>query len=415
MRKLVILALTPLALLGACGGGGGGGTTTGGNPPPPGQVIAKAGPPNVEPLVMDAGPGNAVNTAFVTVTICIPNGGACQNIDHIEVDTGSSGLRILAEVLTLNLPSEMASGGLPIAECLQFADGSSFGPVAIADVKLPTSGKTIPDPGINVQVIGATGWTVPADCPGTAENTVTLFGANGILGVGPFLQDCGAACASAPAIPGTYYTCPTPATCAAATASTVEQVGNPVSFFASDNNGVIVEMPAIVSGGAVNPSGGVLVFGIGTETNNALGSATVLPASATDGFILASFNGMTNQNAALDSGSNATFFTDSTIATCTSNASFYCPSSALNLTATLQGTNSTMATADFTVVNAETVFNANPMATAMPGLSGPIGSLPGNNITIQFDLGMPFFFGRNVFTAIENQTTPGGTGPYYAF
>jgi hypothetical protein len=51
----------------------------------------------------------------------------------------------------------------------------------------------------------------------------------------------------------------------------------------------------------------------------------------------------------------------------------------------------------------------------MPGLSGPIGALPGNNITIQFDLGMPFFFGRNVFTAIENQTTPGGTGPYFAY
>ena len=423
MRKLVILTLLPLVLLGACGGGGGGGTTTPPPPPPPTQMLATAGPPNVEPLVMDAGPAalataheTAVNTAFVSVKICIPNGGACQTIDHIEVDTGSSGLRVLASSdspFTLNLPSEMSAGGLPIAECLQFADGSAFGPVATADITLPTSGKTLS--GVNVQVIGATGWTVPSDCPGTAENTVVLFGANGILGVGPFLQDCGAACTQTPPIAGTYYTCPTPSTCAAATVTTTQQVPNPVALFASDNNGVIVEMPAIASGGATNPSKGVLVFGIGTETNNALGSATVLLASDSNGFILASYNGTTNLNAALDSGSNATFFTDSTIPTCTDNASFYCPTSALNLTATLTGTDSTMATANFTVVNADSVFNANPMATAMPGLSGPIGALPGNNIMIQFDLGMPFFFGRNVFTAIENQTTPGGTGPYYAY
>jgi len=32
-----------------------------------------------------------------------------------------------------------------------------------------------------------------------------------------------------------------------------------------------------------------------------------------------------------------------------------------------------------------------------------------------FDWGLPFFFGRNVFTAIEGQSTPAGPGPYWAF
>ncbi len=32
-----------------------------------------------------------------------------------------------------------------------------------------------------------------------------------------------------------------------------------------------------------------------------------------------------------------------------------------------------------------------------------------------FDWGLPFFFGRRVFTAIANRATPAGLGPYYAF
>ena len=411
MRKPLLLTSVPLLLLAGCGGGGGGmGPPP--PPPPPGQVIATPGPPNVEPIVMDAGPANSINTGFVTVTICIPNSATCQTIDHIEVDTGSSGLRIIGSLLTINLPVETSAGGLPIAECLQFADGSSFGPVAVADMQLPTSGKTAA--ALSVQVIGASNYpTVPSDCPGKPENDVASFGANGILGVGPFLQDCGLACEQQ-VIPGSYYNCPTPSTCAAATATTAEQVSNPVSLFSADNNGVIVEMPDVASGGVATASGS-LVFGIGTQSNNALGSATVLMASNVNGFIQATYNGTPNLNAALDSGSNATYFADSSIAICPSNASFFCPASTLNLTATLAGTTGSMLAADFTVVNAENALNANPSARALPGLAGPISNLSGSNTTLQFDLGMPFYFGRNVFTAIENQTTPGGMGPYYAY
>jgi hypothetical protein len=43
----------------------------------------------------------------------------------------------------------------------------------------------------------------------------------------------------------------------------------------------------------------------------------------------------------------------------------------------------------------------------MPGF--PSQSVPG------FDWGLPFFFGRTVYTAIEGQSTPAGVGPYFAF
>ena len=396
MRKLLALLGTMGLLLAACGGGGGGNIG-----PPPAT--------NVEPVLIEAGPANTVNTAFVTIKICVPNTATCQTIEHIAVDTGSSGLRILASALTLNLPAE-TTGGVPIAECLAFADGSIFGPVGTTDLTLPSSGKMAA--ALPVQVIGAANYpTVPTDCNPPLENDVAKFGANGILGVGLFLQDCGTACADPNNIPpGAYYTCTDPAHCTNGAVPVNLQLANPVAFFSADNNGVVLAMSAVPSGGASSLSGS-LIFGIGTQTNNALGNATVLTADVNNqGFIKASYNGTSNLNAAIDSGSNADFFSDSTIPTCNSNPVFFCPNATLNLTATLTGTNSMTATASFSVTNAESFATG---LTAIPGLGASIGSF--STTTLEFDLGMPFFFGRNVFTAIESQSTPGGIGPYVAF
>jgi hypothetical protein len=171
-----------------------------------------AGPgPNVETLTVGAGPADlashAINTAFVSVKVCAPGTSTCQTIDNIEVDTGSTGLRLMSSKLTVTLPAEKDASGYPLAECLKFADGTSWGSVAVADIQLPVSGKTASN--VNVHIIGdPTYKTPPSDCSGTPENTVAAFGANGILGVGPFAQDCGSACvAPATPIPATYYSC----------------------------------------------------------------------------------------------------------------------------------------------------------------------------------------------------------------
>jgi hypothetical protein len=417
MAKSLLLACIALILLAACSSSNDG-NITGGGTPPPGQVIAGPGP-NVEPVVLDAGPSGSLNTAFVSVTVCVPGTQQCQTIDHIEVDTGSSGLRLVKEVLTLPLPPHTHNGGLQFAECLQFADGTSFGPLAEADMQMPTSQKSAT--GVTVQVIGDQSYTIPSDCPMGLqyEQTVAVFGANGILGVGPFVQDCGTACQDN-VIPGTYYTCPTPTSCAAVSATVAEQMQNPVTLFQTDNNGVIVEIPSPPANGTAQLTGGVLVFGIGTESNNALGSATVLMADPSYGFIQASFNGTDGQNASLDSGSNATFFVDSSIPECHDPKSgdplgFFCPDSPLNLSAGLQSAaGGAVLTANFTVDNLLTLFNANPSAAVLPNIGGPLtaSNLPN---AVQFDLGMPYYFGRNVFTAIENQPTPAGNGPYFAY
>lgn len=444
VRKLLTLTLTSLLVVAGCGGsgttvtpgGGGGGGGGGGNGS---QVIATPGPPNVETLTVDGGPTQltttAVNTAYITVTVCMPDGkfDNCQNIDHIEVDTGSIGLRIIAGPstgpsageLTLPLPA-LADPNNPnnvLAECLEFADGFSWGSVNLADVWLPVSGETATN--VAVHVIGATSAGDPANAnptcvpppPLVTENTVPAFGANGILGVGLFVNDCnstgdcvpvGQHCSSVSCYPGnsaTYFSCTAAASCAQTTVHLQQQLPNPAVLFAKDNNGVIVELPPVVDSGAAGPVNGSLVFGIGTEANNSLGSATKLPSDALSGVITATLNGTPYQDSYLDSGSNANFFPTSLPSCPQPNQGFLCPTATTDENATLQGTDGSVLAADFSVANANTLFMNNYAAFA---------NLGGDNYASpkSVDLGLSFFYGRNIFTGFEN---PGVSPPYFAY
>ena len=180
---------------------------------------------------MSAGPAElsspAVNTLYTTVTVCLPSTTTCQTIDNIEVDTGSYGLRILAPVLTLSLPVATTSTGSALAECTAFVDGYSWGPLALVDLQI--SGETASS--VPVQLIGDSRYpTVPADCSSaapTSENTVASFGANGIIGIGPFAQDCGTFCASSISEPAIYYACSTSSDCTSTMLATISQVQIP--------------------------------------------------------------------------------------------------------------------------------------------------------------------------------------------
>jgi hypothetical protein len=173
------------------------------------QTIASAAA-NVEPLMVDTGPAglspSAVNTAFISVKVCVPGTMTCQTIDHVEVDTGSIGLRLISSVVTVSLPALTDSSSRPLAECLQFADGTAWGSLATADIVLPVSGLTAQN--VRVHLIGAaSAGSPPSACTGKPENTVSAFGANGILGVGPFVNDCNSSgsCAPGPQAANYYY------------------------------------------------------------------------------------------------------------------------------------------------------------------------------------------------------------------
>lgn len=407
MHKYSGLALGSLLVLTSCGGGGGYSS-----PPPPPPPPPQGG--NVATLTVDAGPAQTLNIPFITITVCAPGTTNCQTIDGIEVDTGSYGLRIMASVLNASLlsalPQQMVAGTtIPVVECMQFADGYSWGPVMSADVSI--SGEKAS--GIPIQVIGHPSFLqVPSACSsvGRQEDSVTSFGANGLIGVGVFQQDCGSSCATGVAA-GLYYQCPTNGgSCTGVMEPTNLQVSNPVASFAGDNNGVIVELPSVAAGGAATATGS-LVFGIGTQSNNGLGNATILATDPGAGTINVTFGGTQYPSSFIDSGSNAYFFADSSLNACSAATApgYYCTPATISTTITTHA--NTQLAANFSIGDAASMFQANPMATAFPQLAAPLPSA----LAQTFDFGLPYFYGRNVYVAIENMTAGGTLGPYVAY
>ncbi|MGH9140499.1 MAG: DUF3443 domain-containing protein [Vicinamibacterales bacterium] len=362
-------------------------------------------PLNFQSIVVNAGPANNYfNGAFTSVTICVPGQSACQTIDGILVDTGSTGLRVLASSLTLPLPQQTDTSRAPVAECFSFLDGYTWGAVKSADIKMGSEQAS----GVPIQVIGASGLpAIPPSCSssGTSENTLPTLGANGVLGVGLFRQDCGSGCADpGSSNPGLYYACPSSG-CQAIAQSLARQIQNPVSLFSTDNNGVAIQLPSVAQGGALTATG-MIIFGIGTQSDNTLGTAKVLTVDG-NGNLSTSYGSQTYGGSYIDSGSNGIFFLDTNttgLPLCTGGTDFYCPARLQPQSATIRGTNGTTSAVAFNVGNADAL---NARFTAFSEIAGPN---PGG-----FAWGLSFFFGRTVYTAIEGQSTPGGVGPYFAF
>ncbi len=452
MRKLIFVGLVQVLLfLGGCGGGSSGtiassgGDGSGGGGAPTGS--------NVVAMAINVGPNGASNpdadTPFITLTVCAPGSTTnCQQISNIEVDTGSYGLRIISSVLSSSLLGSLtqayASNNQPLVECTEFVDGVSWGPVVQADVQI--SGESASN--VPIQVIGDSSFPdseIPSIClaKGGAEDTVAQFGANGIIGVGPFAQDCGTGCTlSNPAYSQnpTYFACPSGGTsssdCTAATPTV--QVTNPVADFTAtgDDNGVIVELPSVPDPAGSATASGSLVFGIGTQSNNGLGSATVLTGNDY-GDITTTYNGNMLQYSYLDTGSNAYYFdagNTTALPDCPSSgsggsgftSSWLCPTSEQTVSVTNSGQNDTTSSVGIKVYNANSLFNEdNGTYTAFDDLGADTGSQTsfcnGESLTTAangdcyFDLGLPFFFGRNVYVAIAGTNTPDGEGPYFAY
>ena len=410
-RRLTWIVALSAAVLASCGGGSSGpdeaavaavSTTTPIAPraPVPPETVSVL--PNVLPVVVDRGPaGTSFNMPFVSVTVCIPGTATCRTVDHVLVDTGSTGLRLIASALGsgMELPAIATPAGLRLAQCAQFSSGFSWGSVRRADIRL--AGETAAR--MPVQLIGdpsAPFATIPSACSNTGADlgSVAALGANGILGVDMSIQDCGATCVTSTA-PRLYYGC-TSTSCATTVLPLESQVTNPVAAFAVNNNGLALTLPPIQQGGAATVVG-TLTFGIGTQANNQLDRATVYTTNARGQFTTV-YKGTTYPSSFIDSGSNALFFDDPSIPTC---SSFYCPPVPLSFTALNVSPSGATVSVSFTVDDARSLT----AGVSAFNLGGTLG------LTRTFDFGLPFFFGRTVFVALQGAQTAKGLGPFLAY
>ena len=347
-----------------------------------------------------AGTAENINTPYVSVTICQPGTNICKTVDNILLDTGSTGLRVLASAITSLRLNQVVVNNAPILECASFISGTAWGPVKLADVKMSAEvASSIP-----IQILADPSYSaIPSSCGGSQYTQISnTLKTNGILGISLFVNDN-----------QSYFNC-VPSTlnnCRISLSLTPNlQVQNPVATFPVDNNGVIIKLPAVDATGS-NLVTGSLTFGIDTQTNNSSAGSYIIPTSSS-GYFTTIFNNTTFINSFIDSGSNGLYFPSgnlsSVLVTCSSVflAGFYCPAYTQFYLAALTLKNNVQGNVSFSAANAKALFaNGN---YAYNNITGQIG---GNS----FIWGLPFFFGRSVYIGITDRTSRAGIGPYYAY
>jgi hypothetical protein len=349
-----------------------------------------------------------LNEPCVSVTLCAPGTAICQTVGGLLLDTGSTGLRVFSSVLTTpGLRSGLTpvtAAGAPLAECIGFVDGSSqWGPVVLAELGLGGEARV----SVPIQLADSSYQTPPSACAG-ADTSPQAAGFNGILGLAQWTEDCGAGCAASTSN-GLYFACGV-AGCTPSRAPLASQLQNPVFHLAEDNNGFVVKLPPVASGGAAAVEG-QLVLGVGTRANNSPPAGlTVLPLDANLEFstLLASSSGA----AFADTGSNGYFFaapSGSGLVECADAAGWYCPAATLSL----QATNSPKVGSGSRV----TAFQVGNFDSLTAPTSVGVSALLGGTAAAGtgFDWGLPFFLGRDVYHLIDGASSGLGLGPAMAY
>jgi hypothetical protein len=307
-------------------------------------------------------------------------------------------------LITTAVGTQYQIAGNNVGECVEFGSANTWGGVELYDVQL--DGVTLSN--FPIQQInsgfegGPPSSSICSQAGSVSGPTDPNANFNGILGIGLGTIDH-----------GNYYSCTGANNCHAVTVPSVNQVQNPVPNLPVDNNGVLLEMPAIPSAGQ-NPVTGYLAFGIGTAANNHPSSWGVTNVYQTDGygFIRTVYNSQ-SYDSFIDSGSNANFVPDCFSAT----GGFLAPSCAVNVSATNSSVGtSTSSTLFFQIGNFNTLAVSGNFG--FNNLAGTTFDYPG--IGPVFDWGLSFFYGRTVFVGVAGGTAAGGqlggaTGPYWAY
>lgn len=408
---LLLLAGASLALvLSACGGGGSSAAAPSSST---GPVVATSTPlptatpihlppqsttPNVQVIVSDDSMG-AINRLYTSVTLCVPGTTQCQTIDHIVIDTGSSGLRIFNSALTLTgLPAIKNAQGT-LSTCQEFAASYMYGSLKQADIKM--AGEVAANQPI--QIVGDTQFPSAPDSCSNGNPQIIGMG-NGVIGIDSASQQSNQGSM-------VYYQCANvnAGSCVEVLPTVSQQINNPISAFATDYNGVILKMNDTLLKGS-NSVTGQMIFGIGTQANNTvspaaqlfkLNSYAELSAKATTG---TSYN-----RSFFDTGSPFIAYSDPASKIPVDQSGFFAP-----VSPTTQTLNTNIIDINQKMISmAYLVTNQTALDTTQHVFDNLVESFAVFSAT--FDWGLSFFFGKTVYMTFDGQNSVNGQGPWIAF
>ena len=195
----------------------------------------------------------------------------------------------------------------------------------------------------------------------------------------------------------------------------------------------MITLPAVAATGATSVTG-TMTFGIATQADNALGSATLYSLDPCGDFPTVTYDGIAYTDTFCNTERVAPLAVFSTrvrlasmfrmparsassgspiVRPSTNGFGFYCvspgPTATLSNIAIL-GNGVGSGTTSLNIYDATTLFNTNN------AVFNDLGSDSGTNqSTDYFDFGAPFFIGRTVFIGIAGEAVPGGVNAPYGF
>ncbi|MGZ3691978.1 MAG: DUF3443 family protein [Pseudobdellovibrio sp.] len=336
---------------------------------------------------------NGFNVPFTSVKICESGTQKCKTVDKLKVDTGSVGLRIYKQALDgLNLQTRHDGTG-DISVCQKMGGGTRYwGPVATADVRLgDQTAKSV-----NFQI-------VDKDFHPNTSYCDTYFredGRNGIIGLGLAVNSNGK----------TYFSCKKDK-CEKIEAKSEFETKNPILNLPEDNNGYVVSTPEVPQDGLKNLTGKI-IFGINTKSDNSVKLSNVCKARS-DGFFKLKY-GEKSYWTLFDTGTNAYNLPAETNKApfCKNSKVYLCPPSPVKYDVELQdGEKAKCASLSVSVV-----ANVNgPESTKKSWVVQGLSEVWGKGVSHSFILGIPFFFGKDIYFVLGGKSSSVGEGPLVAF
>lgn len=401
MKNFIIFSIYLLFSLSACNSGNIVATTSN-------QVN------NVAEIVIDKGPDSlpesraTTNILYTTIRVCSPGSITnCLSIDHVLLDTGSTGLRIINSnaIDALRLPRMLYNESL-VNECTSFPRGYVWGSINYADVYWAHEIA----PKITLQIIANTTAPVPSSCldfsPPNPIHTVSELRANAIMGIGNMVYDKESDVLGIESSGAGYYSCSNNS-CSHINIPDTSQVSNIIAQFKDKTvtNGYLIQLPEVLES-YTDILKGQIVFGLNTKSNNQISTQAKIFRAMPLGYITTIYANQVKFGL-FDSGTNSIKVTSNTDPVIPVIHGELFPSTPIMLTAQL---------ADFAF--AEPFYNlsdvnfmliSNQQVKPVLPYVGTYGGFS------EFLWGIPFFIGKNVYFGINKATVNNESTPFVGY